>query len=68
MNPDKCYLTGDSAGALLSLFTLSIEGGTVLPKKYTWVKDAVVYNIFPDSFADGKEHICHADTASVNRN
>ena len=22
-----------------------------------WVKDAVVYNIFPDSFADGKEHI-----------
>ena len=22
-----------------------------------WVKDAVVYNIFPDSFADGKRHI-----------
>lgn len=34
MNPDKCYLTGDSAGSLLSLFTLSIEGGAMLQKKF----------------------------------
>ena len=28
-----------------------------------WVRDAVVYNIFPDSFADGKEHISKAGKA-----
>ncbi|MBQ9326245.1 MAG: alpha/beta hydrolase [Clostridia bacterium] len=30
LNLDRCYLTGDSAGALLSLFVLSIHGSTAL--------------------------------------
>ena len=30
LNLDHCYLTGDSAGALLSLFVLSIHGSTAL--------------------------------------
>ena len=30
LNLDRCYLTGDSAGALLSFFVLSLEGGEAL--------------------------------------
>lgn len=30
LNLDKCYLTGDSAGALLALFVLSLEGSEAL--------------------------------------
>ncbi len=34
LNLERCYLTGDSAGALLSLFALSIESSTALQKKF----------------------------------
>ena len=30
LNPERCYMTGDSAGALLSLFALSLEGSAKL--------------------------------------
>ena len=29
-----------------------------IPQVPEWLKDAVVYNIFPDSFADGRRRIC----------
>lgn len=34
LNLDRCYLTGDSAGALLSLFALSIESSEKLQKVF----------------------------------
>ncbi len=34
LNLDRCYLTGDSAGALLSFFALSIEGSETLQKAF----------------------------------
>lgn len=34
LNLDRCYLTGDSAGALLSLFALSINGSEKLQKTF----------------------------------
>ena len=34
LNLDRCYLTGDSAGALLSLFALSIEASRPLQKAF----------------------------------
>ena len=34
MDPDRCYLTGDSAGALLAWFVLSLEGSAALRKAF----------------------------------
>ncbi len=34
LNPDRCVLTGDSAGALLSLFALSINGSEKLQRAF----------------------------------
>ncbi len=34
INPDRCVLTGDSAGALLSLFVLSINGSETLQRTF----------------------------------
>ena len=34
LNPDRCFLTGDSAGALLCLFAMSINNSTVLQREF----------------------------------
>ena len=34
LNLDRCYLTGDSAGALLSLYALALEGSDVLRQAF----------------------------------